>query len=70
METRKLLYIFAAITLPGLVGDTTGPNISLPECSFQYGILGKVAELDLTEAQKTQIHAVLRKARPGLTPAD
>ena len=57
MKTRKFFYLFAAIILVGFIGyATAASNISSPGRPFQYGILGNLAELGLTESQKTQIH--------------
>jgi Spy/CpxP family protein refolding chaperone len=69
MKTRKFFYLFAAIILVGFIGyATAASNISSPGRPFRYGILGKLAELGLTEGQKTQIHAILREAQPGFQP--
>jgi hypothetical protein len=67
MKTRKFFYLFAAIILVGFIGyATAASNISSPSPPFRYGILGKLAELGLAEGQKTQTHAILREAQPGL----
>jgi Spy/CpxP family protein refolding chaperone len=69
MKTRKFFYLFAAVILVGFIGyATAASNISSPARPFRYGILGKLAELALTEDQKTQIHAILREAQPGFQP--
>jgi hypothetical protein len=56
MKTRKLLYWFAAIALFGLIGYAiAAANISSPGPPFRSSMLGKLSQLVLTEAQKTQI---------------
>ncbi len=70
MQTRKLLYLFAAIVLVGFIGyAAAAPNNSSPALPFRYGILGKRSELGITQDQKTQIHAILREAQQASNPS-
>src|SRR5437870_5817549 len=69
MKTPKPFYLFVAITLLGFIGyATAASNIPSPASPFQYGILSKLAELGITDAQKVEIHAILREAQPGFEP--
>jgi Spy/CpxP family protein refolding chaperone len=69
MKTGKPFYLFVAITLLGFIGyATAASNIPSSPSPFQYGIRSKLAELGITDAQKTKIHAILREHQPGFQP--
>jgi Spy/CpxP family protein refolding chaperone len=56
MKFSGLIRLAAAAT------DPAGPHL------FRGALLEKVAELGITGAQKTQIHAILRDSLPNLRP--
>ena len=70
MNKLKILLCAAAIGLSGFVGIAwaVSANDPLRPHPFRHFLLGKIAELGVTDSQKQQIHAILRESRPALRP--
>lgn len=68
MKTQKLICFVGAGALLGLIGlAAAATDPALPHL-FRGALLEKMAELGMTDAQKTQIHTVLRDSQPNLQP--
>ncbi len=70
MNKLKILSCAGAVALTGFVGITwaVGANDPARPPPFRQLLLGKIAELGVSESQKQQIHAILREARPAVQP--
>jgi Spy/CpxP family protein refolding chaperone len=66
----KMLSCAGAVALTGLVGITwaLGANDPAAPHAFRHALLGKLVGLGVSQAQKQQIHAVLRESRPTIKP--
>jgi Spy/CpxP family protein refolding chaperone len=68
MNKLKVFSCVGALALSGLVGIAWAANGPIAPLRFRHALLGKIAELGVTDAQKQQIHAILRETRPALQP--
>lgn len=69
MKTRNLFYLIGGITLFGFIGYMAAASNPLsPARPFRQALFGKVAQLGITDAQKTQIRGILRDALPTVQP--
>ena len=68
MNKLKIISCAGALALVGFVGIAWAANGPIAPLRFRHALLGKIAELGVTDAQKQQIHAILRQARPTLQP--
>jgi Spy/CpxP family protein refolding chaperone len=68
MKPPKLSYFVGAGALLGLIGLAAAATDPASPHLFRRALLEKVAELGMTDAQKTQIHAILRDSQPNLQP--
>jgi Spy/CpxP family protein refolding chaperone len=70
MNKLKILSCAGAIVLTGFAGVAwaVGANDPARPHPFRHFLLGKVAELGVSDSQKQQIHAILRETRPTLQP--
>jgi Spy/CpxP family protein refolding chaperone len=70
MNKLKILSIAGVVGLTGFVGIAwaVGPNDPIRPHPFRHFLLGKIAELGVSDSQKQQIHAILREYRPALQP--
>ena len=66
----KILSCAGAAALTGFVGIAwaVGANDPTVPHPFRHALLGKLVELGVSQAQKQQIHAVLRESRPTIKP--
>ena len=70
MNRMKILSCAGAVVLTGFVGIAwaVGANDPAAPHAFRHALLGKLVELGVSQAQKQQIHAVLRESRPTIKP--
>jgi len=68
MNKLKALSCVGALALVGFVGIAWAANGPIAPLRFRHALLGKLAELGVTDAQKQQIHAILRETQPTLQP--
>ena len=70
MNRMKILSFAGAVALTGFVGIAwaVGANDPAAPHAFRHALLGKLVELGVSQAQKQQIHAVLRESRPTIKP--
>jgi Spy/CpxP family protein refolding chaperone len=70
MNKLKILSCAGAVALTGFVGIAwaVGANDPTRPHPFRQFLLGKIAELGVSDSQKQQIHAILRESRPALQP--
>ena len=70
MNRMKILCCAGIVALTGFVGIAwaVGANDPIAPHALRHVLLGKLAELGVSQAQKEQIHAVLRESRPTIKP--
>ncbi len=70
MNKLKILSCSGAVALTGFIGIAWAVGASDPTSPrpFRHFLLGKIAELGVSDSQKQQIHGILREARPPLQP--
>src|ERR1700682_5143483 len=70
MNRMKILTCAGAVALTAFVGIAwaVGANDPVAAHAFRHVLLGKLVELDVSQAQKQQIHVVLRESRPTIKP--
>jgi Spy/CpxP family protein refolding chaperone len=70
MNRIKILSCAGAVALTGFVGMAwaAGVNDHAPPYAFRHALLGKLTELGVSQAQKEQIHTVLRESRGTIKP--
>lgn len=66
----KLLSCAGAVVLTGFLGIAwaIAANDTAALDALRHVLLGKLVELGVSQAQKQQIHAVLRESRPTIKP--
>jgi Spy/CpxP family protein refolding chaperone len=66
----KILCCAGVVALTGFVGIAwaVGANDPAAPHALRHVLLGKLAELGVSQAQKEQIHAVLRESHPTIKP--
>jgi Spy/CpxP family protein refolding chaperone len=66
----KILSCAVAVALTGFIGIAwaVGANDPAAAYAFRRALLGKLVELGVSQAQKQQIHAVLRESHPTIKP--
>jgi Spy/CpxP family protein refolding chaperone len=70
MNRMKILSCTVAVALTGFVGIAWAVVANDPAAphAFRPALFGKLVELGVSQAQKQQIHAVLRESHPAIKP--
>jgi hypothetical protein len=70
MNRIKILSCSGAVALTGFVGIAWAVGVNDPAApyAFRHALLGKLVELGVSQAQKEQIHTVLRESRRTIKP--